>query len=170
MVRFTNSTYIFPVYIEKPIETYSHKATANPGESFISKDGVQWDDLTLHHPNSNVCIKGYSSTPNTPKPIISCNTWKEFIKVWMINKTYYVISITLENPDVFPEGFRLAIYRQLDGGVFEDRKDITNSDIQDGNFTFYDLVSEDASQCNYHATAFDSLGYIIAHSGIQYVQ
>lgn len=169
VIRFANSNYIFPVAIEKPIESYSHKATANPGESFVSKDGLEWDDLTLHHPNSNVCIKAYSAPPDVPKPIISCRVWKEVKKMWAISKIYIVVSINLENSHEFPAWFRLAVYRELNNGVFENRKNIPGDELQDGSFTLYDESPEEGIQTNYHITAYDSTGSIIGRSTIQHV-
>lgn len=59
-VNLTSPGYYYPVSIEEPIEGYSSKATANASESFVSKDGVSWQDLTGISPGSNVCLKAYT--------------------------------------------------------------------------------------------------------------
>jgi C1A family cysteine protease len=58
-VGFQTPGYNDPLPIEAPIENYSSKATANPGESYVSTNGVLWTDLTQLHDTANVCIKAY---------------------------------------------------------------------------------------------------------------
>ena len=50
----------YPIAIEMPYAGWSSKATANPGESFVSGDGSTWDDLNVDFPNTNVCIKAFT--------------------------------------------------------------------------------------------------------------
>ncbi|MGB2964902.1 MAG: lectin like domain-containing protein, partial [Anaerolineales bacterium] len=76
VIRFENSSYPYPIAIEYPYSYYSSNATANPGESFISSDGIIWDDITISYPNTNVCIKAFSNSicplpqnPLDPLPI-----------------------------------------------------------------------------------------------------
>ncbi|MDD2339770.1 MAG: lectin like domain-containing protein, partial [Methanosarcina sp.] len=49
---------------------YSSKASANPGESYISHNGIAWSDLTSIEPTENSCIKAYTTTPDTESPVI----------------------------------------------------------------------------------------------------
>lgn len=66
----------YPVAVEKPIkqpeytENYSSKATANPGESYVSSDGETWTDLTTidGFANTNVCLKAYTTHGRIPTP------------------------------------------------------------------------------------------------------
>ena len=50
-----------PVAIELPIDGYSSEATAMTGQSYISASGAVWVDLTQYEPNTNVCLKVYTS-------------------------------------------------------------------------------------------------------------
>ena len=50
----------FPLAIETPIEDYSSGATAFPGESYVSIDGDEWEDLTDVAADTNLCIKAFT--------------------------------------------------------------------------------------------------------------
>ena len=62
VVRLITPGSIRPMAIEYPLPSYSSGATANEGESFISDDGVSWDDLTTIREDGNVCIKAFADT------------------------------------------------------------------------------------------------------------
>ncbi|KAF1077498.1 lectin like domain-containing protein [Methanogenium sp. MK-MG] len=51
----------YPLVVEKPIEGYSSGATAEAGESYVSTDGENWEDLTEIFPDTNICIKAHTS-------------------------------------------------------------------------------------------------------------
>lgn len=50
-----------PITIEYPLLDYSSKARASPGQSFISPNGVSWEDMTNVIDNANVCLKAFTS-------------------------------------------------------------------------------------------------------------
>jgi len=60
-VRAQSPGWDFPVAIEYPISGYSGSATASAGQSYISSDGGSWQDLTTSQPNTNVCIKAFTT-------------------------------------------------------------------------------------------------------------
>jgi C1A family cysteine protease/chitodextrinase len=64
-LKLTNPNYIYPIAIEMPLEGYSSKATANTGQSLISPDGITWYDITTQYPNTNVCIKAFTTSVPT---------------------------------------------------------------------------------------------------------
>ncbi len=68
VVRMTTPGYIYPVAIERPKEEYSEKATARAGESYVSLDGRNWEDMTTNIANTNVCLKAFSKKLNEPTP------------------------------------------------------------------------------------------------------
>ncbi|MCX6699269.1 MAG: lectin like domain-containing protein [Methanomicrobiales archaeon] len=68
-VKVVSTGWTTPVAIEMPIEGYSSKATALPGQSYISSDGAGWNDLTQSYPNSNVCLKAYTVPGSIPVPV-----------------------------------------------------------------------------------------------------
>ncbi len=55
--------YGYPVPVEAPIAGYDSRATAAPGQSFVSSDGATWTDLTSApgYADCNVCLKAYTS-------------------------------------------------------------------------------------------------------------
>ncbi|MGC9435555.1 MAG: lectin like domain-containing protein, partial [Methanomicrobiales archaeon] len=61
VVELTTPGYGYPIPIEYPVPNYSSKATANPGESYVSSDGSTWNDLTGSYANGNVCLKAFTS-------------------------------------------------------------------------------------------------------------
>jgi len=74
VIKFENSSYIYPVALEYPYPGYSSSATANSGESFVSSNGTSWSDITSSYSDTNVCIKAFSggcslpATPSNPSP------------------------------------------------------------------------------------------------------
>ncbi len=61
IVRLKTPGYNYPIPVEIPISGYSSKANALPGQSFVSKDGINWSDITMSMPGTNVCIKVYGT-------------------------------------------------------------------------------------------------------------
>ena len=73
-VRLTTPDSLFPIAIESQRSGYSSKASAEANQSFISKDGVNWVDLTVNRTvvkffervfrinlaQTNVCLKAYT--------------------------------------------------------------------------------------------------------------
>lgn len=76
VIQITTPGYKFPLVVEYAYPGYSSNATANPGESFGSLDGIEWQDLTMFEPTCNICIKAYGPSavnyvppvPPTPEP------------------------------------------------------------------------------------------------------
>ncbi len=65
-VKVVSAGSTTPVAIELPINGYSTGATASSGQSYISSNGEGWNDLTLSQPNTNVCLKAFTSSGSTP--------------------------------------------------------------------------------------------------------
>lgn len=65
-VKVVSAGWTTPVAIELPISGYSAGATASSGQSYISSNGAGWTDLTLSQPNTNVCLKAFTSSGSTP--------------------------------------------------------------------------------------------------------
>jgi Cysteine protease len=69
VVKLQTPGYAYPIAIEKQRADYSSAATALAGQSYMSRDGITWTDLTSQYANANVCLKGYalaSTSPLTP--------------------------------------------------------------------------------------------------------
>ncbi|MHC1626309.1 MAG: C1 family peptidase, partial [Methanoculleaceae archaeon] len=61
VVKLTTPGYYYPIPVEYPIPDYSSKATASPGESYVSSDGATWEDITTSYADSNVCVKAFTT-------------------------------------------------------------------------------------------------------------
>jgi C1A family cysteine protease len=73
VIKFANPTAGGPLAVEQPIPLYSSKATANPGESYSSKDGTTWEDISRAL-NANVCIKAFTTINDLPIADFKSNT------------------------------------------------------------------------------------------------
>lgn len=62
VIRMTTPGRWYPVAVEIPIEGYSSGATAMQGQSYVSKDGVTWEDFTMLQPQGNVCLKVFTTS------------------------------------------------------------------------------------------------------------
>ncbi len=62
-LKLTAPTDTHPLAVEMPFRGYSSNATAGPGQSYVSADGVHWKDLTADYPNTNICIKVFTRDP-----------------------------------------------------------------------------------------------------------
>ncbi|WP_410509303.1 lectin like domain-containing protein [Methanosarcina hadiensis] len=69
VIKFTNPSYIYPLAVEKPYSGYSSNAQASSGESYVSKDGNSWQDLTTAsgHSETNLCIKAFTTVNELPE-------------------------------------------------------------------------------------------------------
>lgn len=68
VVKLTTSGYGYPVALEYPYSGYSSDATASPGQSYCSSDGVNYYDVTNMDANANVCLKAFTTGTATPTP------------------------------------------------------------------------------------------------------
>jgi len=61
VIRFTNPSASGPLAVEEPVARYSSKAQANPGESYVSPNGVKWEDISRNS-EANLCIKAFTTS------------------------------------------------------------------------------------------------------------
>ncbi|WP_210409200.1 PGF-pre-PGF domain-containing protein [Methanococcoides methylutens] len=70
VIKFTDPDYAYLVAIERPIDGHSSKATANPGEGYISPNGTSWADITTDYENTSICIKAFTDDPHVDEIIL----------------------------------------------------------------------------------------------------
>jgi len=70
-VKLTTPGYYYPVPIEEPISGYTDTATALAGQTFVSLNGVSWQDLTSVVGGASVCLKAYTQESFPVQPAIS---------------------------------------------------------------------------------------------------
>lgn len=75
VIKFSNPSYIYPLAVEKQYIDYSSKAHANSGESYVSRDGTSWQDITLvsEYSETNLCIKAFTTVDELPEAEFSSN-------------------------------------------------------------------------------------------------
>jgi uncharacterized repeat protein (TIGR01451 family) len=66
VLKLTTSGVNYPIAMEEPISGYCSKATASSGESYISPDGNGWADITVYFPKTNICLKAFTDSTQTP--------------------------------------------------------------------------------------------------------
>lgn len=59
-VKLTTPGYAYPIAVEVAYPYYSDKASALPGQSYTSSDGINWTDTTDDNPSMNVCLKAFT--------------------------------------------------------------------------------------------------------------
>ncbi len=62
VVKLTTPGFNYPIPLEEPFPNYSSRAKANAGESYASSDGVSWEDVAVSYPNTNACLKAFTSS------------------------------------------------------------------------------------------------------------
>ncbi len=74
VVKLTTPGYNYPIPLEYPYSGYSSAATAHAGESYISRDGALWSDLTTSYANANVCLKAFTTVTDNSSAIGAFNS------------------------------------------------------------------------------------------------
>jgi len=167
VVKFINSNYKYPVPVESAINNYSSDANANPGESFVSKDGFQWKDLQQYSKAANVCIKAFSSF-NLPIKM-RIKTQRKSEKAWLVRKDYVKVTINISNMD---EGnlSTIKIYRKKSGDQPIIIKNLLSSDIQSNHIEFNDKYVDKFEKYVYQAIAYDNNEEICGRSNYSIVE
>jgi len=74
VIKFSNPSYPYLLAIEQQRANYSSKAQANSGESYTSKDGTSWQDLTMSgYSGTSLCIKAFTTVNEAPQADFSAN-------------------------------------------------------------------------------------------------
>jgi C1A family cysteine protease len=94
VVELTTPGYTSPISVESPVQNYSSQATASAGQSYISKNGTTWADITVQYPNTNVCVKAYTVVATGTSPSSSTGTNPE-----------QSLLMNLDSAKIFPNPF-----------------------------------------------------------------
>jgi C1A family cysteine protease len=159
-VRFINSENRGAVPVEIPILNHSSAAAANPGESYVSIDGIEWNDLTESMTAANVCIKAYSKFPFLP---VTLEAERKKLSGWIISREYGNISFAIENLFELPvAGVRLL--RKTDGGGYRELLRMLPAEPMDSGYTFVDYDVEQWAYCTYRVVTYDNEGRVSGKS------
>ena len=158
VVKFIASTSAHSVPIEAPIQDFSSRTAANPGESFVSVDGVHWEDLTDVVSGSNVCIKAYSQYK---APNMALGVERKSVGGWIVIRDYADISIYVDNLSEVSIS-KLVVERSFEGGEFSPLFELSPDDLVNGSYNYSDRYLERSSRYSYRAVAYAPEGFVSA--------
>ncbi|WP_094227910.1 lectin like domain-containing protein [Methanolobus psychrotolerans] len=72
VVQFTTPNYNYPIAIEMPISDYSSNAHAETGQSYMSCNGTEWEDIS--ESDKNICIKAFTTEEKEPEAAFVAGT------------------------------------------------------------------------------------------------
>ncbi|WP_342305880.1 lectin like domain-containing protein [Methanolobus sp. ZRKC5] len=98
VVEFTTPNYNYPIAIEKTISGYSSNAHAEAGQSYMSQNGTEWEDIS--ESDKNVCIKAFTKEEKVPKAAFVAGT-----KIVHINESVDFHDASLFSPTVWEWDF-----------------------------------------------------------------
>jgi len=139
-VHFQTPGSDYPIPVEYPVNGYSPGASASPGESFVSHDGINWHDLTGIHPDTNACIKAYSGFSSPLRATIAAEL--RHSSGWILRYPYVrvAVDVDLRGADV---GW-VRVYRRSSVGGMYKVLDLAPSDLESGEVEWFDTrVSAD---------------------------
>lgn len=160
-VQWITPNHNHSVPIERQIYWHSSRASANAGESYVSLDGVSWQDLALMETNSNVCIKAYTQFPEAD---IDLQVERKTIVAWIIRRDYADISVTVNNIHEIPVA-RAELYRKLSTASYILLQNIPGPEITDGFYQYTDEYLEVGMRCSYKVILYDIEDNVIGRSG-----
>ncbi len=112
VVKWTTPSYNFPISFESVIDGYTSGATASPGQTYISKTGTSWSDLTSSYPNSSVCIKAFGKPTGTTRSISGQVTLNNFGG----DAEYENLQAQVKRTDVSGPTVTMPLMRNVGGG------------------------------------------------------
>ena len=74
VVKLTTPGYNYPVAMEYPYSGFSSRASAQPGESYVSSNGNTWTDITRTYDDTNVCLKAFTTGTGVIQTVIPTPT------------------------------------------------------------------------------------------------
>lgn len=163
VVFFQNSTYKYPVSVEMPIPNYSEMARAAIGDSFISKNGADWSDMTVRFPNTNACIKAYSEGKQLREVKIHLEVNKKRETTWLLSTLFSEIKIRVENPDNLPIS-ELRVFSKTANTNYNRRRTISFQELRNGSCTVVEDLPGYAAKYTYHISAYDAYGSVVGRS------
>jgi uncharacterized repeat protein (TIGR01451 family) len=164
VIKLTTPNSMLPITIEYPLDFYSSKATAKPGESYVSMNGIFWQDMTYFVSNANVCLKAFTSGLSADLSItkkISAKNQK------LHSKLFFTITVKNNGPgiadnvivkDKLPLGLTFLSYI-TNYGKYDSKTGVWNiGTLQNGGFAtiIINYVVESTSSFTTKAIVFSS--------------
>jgi len=161
VVKLENSIYTYPVAIESPVDGYSSNATANAGESFISHDGNDWEDVVSQNENANVCIKAYAGYSPV---VLNVQARRETVYGWLVSRDIGRITIHIDNIDE-TDISKVVIYRRTSPqSPYSSCKEILPGELQNGSYVYTDFELEGERTVYYKIAVLNESGNVCGRS------
>lgn len=136
VVRFQNETNTAPICIESPIFDHTSNATGGPGQSYVSDNGQNWQDLDTTHPQSNLCIKAFSKfAPKYSEPVVHLSVEPYPHRMWIIERNYADITITIDNINDIPIE-SVVLWRKREDQSYTDHKTLFTTQFENGTYRY----------------------------------
>lgn len=159
-VHFHTPNTSYPIPVEYAINGYSSAATASPGQSFISHDGLKWYDLTAIVPHANACIKAYTAFRSLLEASLSVRV--RFAEGWIFSYPY--VSVT---GNVDPAGLEVAsayLYCRVNGRQIVKVDEIPVSSLSGNGFEWLDTQVAAGNHYAYQVRCFGPDGRFLGRS------
>lgn len=108
VIKLTTPGYNYPLGCEYPYTDYSSAATANAGETYISSNGSQWQDLVSWKANASVCLKTFASIPDIVSVVdVKGTSDGDYVRLdGVVISAIYDDCLYVQDPDL-PTGIRV---------------------------------------------------------------
>ncbi len=160
IIRFENSNYKYPVVVEYPFDDYSSLADAEPNQSFISYEGISWDDLDNNDSNINTCIRGFTEYIH---PKIEFNVSKITASSWTMKKEYVNVTLDIANIDEVSADTIILQKKEADS-IFGHRLEVPVSALENGPYRFVDSNINKDTTYTYRLVIKNTIGTVIGIS------
>jgi C1A family cysteine protease len=160
VMRWINPEHPYSVPIETRVPEHSSGAVAGPGESYVSRDGIEWNDTTDLFANTNVCIKAYSEAP---KAVIHLQVVPTLVNAWLISRVYATVTFNIANLDDV-NITSVYLYRNIQGGENEELLHISPDQLVDGSYRYEDYFLDPGIRCTYRVITYDANGLVTGRS------
>lgn len=157
VIHVDSSPYTrYPLAAEYPFPGYSSGAQALARESYISPDGIAWEDIGRLE-NANLCIKAY--TASTPVAL-EVTGRRAAARSWLNNAYYGEVTISVENDS--SSASRFLVYRRevSDTGSYSLCGELSAGDLNNGTGMYYDKYIDSDSTYEYKVVALDVDGTV----------
>ena len=128
VLEFTTPNYNYPIAIEAPVSGYSSNAHAEAGQSYISHNGTEWEDINVY--DANVCIKAFTTEEKEPEAAFVAGT-----KYVHVNESVDFHDASLFSPESWVWDFgdsstssiQNPLHSYSEAGVYNVSLNVTNS-------------------------------------------
>lgn len=158
VVRLRNPENDFPIPIEHPVPGFDAVFEALPGQSFISPDGLAWNDLVTTagttYARSNVCLKAFTGFPPVYPPAYL--RVERLVNDMVFYKEYVDLLSWSPHPDDTETIVAYRIYRKVKGAPNDSYEFLAETGTTD--LTYYVRGLAEDSAYAYRVTAVTDSG------------